>query len=286
MATLALTVVGGAIGGPIGAMIGAVIGQQADAVLFAPPRRDGPRLTDLAVQTSSYGTPIPQLFGSIRVAGTVIWATELRERQSNGGGGKGRPSTTSYSYSASFAVLLSGRTIRTVRRIWADGKLLRGAAGDWKVPTVFRLHLGSEDQVADPLIASAEGLAMTPASRGQAYAVFEDLPLAEFGNRIPSLTFEVEADVGPPPTRGHRPGLSPRTDIGGTARASRRLRGDWRFSTGDRRSAGRGRRRVDGRTRQRLSPDDWRSTGSDPARPGTGHRWTPVVARGTVGCCH
>lgn len=197
MATLALTVVGGAIGGPIGAMVGAVIGQQADAAIFAPRGREGPRLTDLSVQTSSYGSHIPHLFGTMRVAGTVIWATELKENRSTSGGGKGRPSTTSYSYSASFAVLLSGRAVRRVLRIWADGKLLRGAAGDWKMPTGFRLHVGDPDQPVDPLVASAEGIGATPAYRGLAYAVFENLELGEFGNRIPSLTFEIEADVGP-----------------------------------------------------------------------------------------
>lgn len=197
MATLALTVVGGAIGGPVGAMLGAAIGQQADAAIFAPRGREGPRLTDLSVQTSSYGSHIPRLFGTMRVAGTVIWATELKERRSTSGGGKGRPSTSSYSYSASFAVLLSARAVRRVLRIWADGKLLRGAAGDWKVPTGFRLHPGGPDQPVDPLIAATEGVGATPAHRGHAYAVFEDLALEEFGNRIPSLTFEVEADVGP-----------------------------------------------------------------------------------------
>ena len=197
MATLALTLVGGAIGGPIGAMVGAVIGQQADAAIFAAKGREGPRLTDLSVQTSSYGSHVPHLFGTMRVAGTVIWATELKESRSSGGGGKGRPSTTRYSYSASFAVLLSGRSVRRVLRIWADGKLLRGAAGDWKAITGFRLHAGDVDQAVDPLIASAEATGATPAHRGHAYAVFEDMELAEFGNRIPSLTFEVEADAAP-----------------------------------------------------------------------------------------
>ena len=151
------------------------------------------------MQTSAYGQPIAKLFGTLRVAGTVIWATDLREERSNSGGGKGKPKTTSYSYSASFAVALSGRPIRAVHRIWADGKLLRGAAGDWKSETGFRLHLGDEVQAVDSLIAAAEGADGTPAYRGTAYAVFEDMQLADFGNRIPSLTFEVEADAAAVP---------------------------------------------------------------------------------------
>jgi hypothetical protein len=197
MATLVLTTVGSAIGGPIGGAIGAAIGQQIDGRLFAPKPRQGPRLGELSVQTSSYGSQIPRLFGTIRVAGTVIWATDLREERSKSGGGKGQPKTVNYSYSANFAVALSGRPILGVRRIWADGKLLRGAAGDFKTATGYRLHRGAEDQAVDPLIAAVEGPGQAPAYRGLAYAVFEDFQLADYGNRIPSLTFEVEADPGP-----------------------------------------------------------------------------------------
>ena len=77
MATLVLTAVGSAIGGPIGGAIGAIIGQQVDQnILFRPKGREGPRLQELAVQTSSYGSQIPRIYGKMRVAGTVVWATE------------------------------------------------------------------------------------------------------------------------------------------------------------------------------------------------------------------
>ncbi|MES2755432.1 MAG: phage tail protein [Pseudomonadota bacterium] len=198
MATLILTTVGGAIGGPIGAALGGLLGSAFDnRVLFKPKGRQGPRLTELPVQTSSYGCPIPRLFGTMRVAGSVIWAIDLQENRTRMGGGKGRPTTTTYSYSASFAVLLSARAVVGVGRIWADGKLLRGSAGDFKTVTGFRLHNGGEAQVPDPLIAAAEGAGLAPAHRGQAYAVFEDFQLGDYGNRIPSLTFEVIADTGP-----------------------------------------------------------------------------------------
>lgn len=196
MATVVLTTVGSLLGGPIGAAIGALAGRAFDqAVLFRPKGREGPRLTDLAVQTSSYGSQVPALFGTMRVAGTVIWATDLKETREKSGGGKGRPSVTSYAYSASFAVALSSRPIRAIRRIWADGNLLRGAAGDFKTELgAMRVYPGGEDQTVDPLIASAQGVGETPAHRGVAYALFEDLALGDYGNRIPSLTFEVEAD--------------------------------------------------------------------------------------------
>jgi hypothetical protein len=197
MATIVLTAVGGLVGGPVGAALGAMAGQRIDSAILAPTVRQGPRLGDLSIQTSSYGTSIPKIFGTMRVAGTVIWATDIQEHKSRSGGGKGRPKTESYSYSTSFAVALSGRPIRSVLRIWADGKLLRGAAGDFKSQTEFRLYLGTEDQPVDPRIAAEEGIGRAPAHRGVAYAMFEDFQLADYGNHIPSLTFEVEADAAP-----------------------------------------------------------------------------------------
>jgi len=198
MATMVLTMAGGLIGGPWGAAIGGLIGNAVDhAILPAGKRREGPRLSDLKVQTSSYGTQLPSLFGTMRVAGSVIWATDLVEHRDSRSGGKGQPGSTTYSYTASLAVALSARPILGVGRIWADGQLLRGGAGDFKARTGFRLYLGGEDQPADPLIAAAEGIGLAPAHRGIAYAVFENLELGPWGNRIPSLTFEVQADSGP-----------------------------------------------------------------------------------------
>ncbi len=194
MATLLLSAVGRIFGGPIGGAIGAIAGQRIDQALFGPKGRQGPRLNDLAFQSSSYGSQIPQLFGRMRVAGTVIWATDLREDKSKVSAGKGKPKQTVYSYSASFAVALSARPISRIGRIWADGNLLRGDAGDFKTQTEFRVYPGAHSQAVDPLIAAAHGAGNCPAYRGLAYVVFEDFQLADYGNRIPSLSFEVFTD--------------------------------------------------------------------------------------------
>lgn len=193
MATVVLGALGTLVGGPLGGAIGALAGRQVDGAIIGKSTREGPRLKDLAVTTSSYGQPVARLFGRVRVAGSVIWATDLVERAERSGGGKGRPSTTSYSYTMSFAVALSSRPIESIGRIWADGSLLRGASGDLKVGGAMRVYAGHGDQAADPLIASAMG-GQCPAFRNCAYVVFEDLQLADFGNRVPVLTFEVIAD--------------------------------------------------------------------------------------------
>jgi len=197
MATLVFTALGTALGGPLGGALGSLVGGQIDRAVLGGggSRRAGPRLKELAVTTASYGTAIPRHFGTMRASGSVIWATDLVESRETSGG-KGRPSTTSYSYTASFAVALASRPIRGLGRVWADGNLLRGEAGDLKTGGALRVYSGHGDQAADPLIASAQGASACPAFRGLAYCVFESLQLAEFGNRIPALTFEVIADDG------------------------------------------------------------------------------------------
>ncbi len=191
MATLVLSAVGSAVAGPFGSAIGGLIGRQVDQSIFGSGSIEGPRITELAVTTSSYGQAIPRRFGRTRVPGTIIWATDLVE-SSESHGGKGQPSRTSYSYSVSFAVAVSSTPISRIGRVWAEGDLLIGADSDMKVGGAIRTYLGHGDDTADPLIEADQG-ADTPAFRDCAYVVFEDLQLEEFGNRIPALTFEVFA---------------------------------------------------------------------------------------------
>lgn len=198
MATLVLTALGSALGGPVGSAIGAFLGQQLDrAIIGEGPHREGPRLKELELQTSSYGSVIPAIFGAMRVAGTVIWASDLIEQRTVSGGSKSRPGATTYSYSANLAVAVSSIPIARIGRIWADGNLLRGADGELKVETMLRFHHGWDDAEVDPLLAASEGAGLSPAHRGLAYVVFEGLQLADFGNRIPSLTFELFEREGP-----------------------------------------------------------------------------------------
>ena len=193
MATLVFNSIGSALGGPIGGAIGSLIGSQVDGYLFGGAPRQGSRLTELAMTASTYGEPIPRHFGRMRVGGSIIWATDLAESSSIEGG-KSSAGVTRYAYSANFAVALASRPILGIGRIWADGNLLRGSAGDLKVGGTLRIHTGEGDQPCDPLIAANEGEARCPAYRGLAYAVFEDLDLSQFYNRIPTLAFEVIAD--------------------------------------------------------------------------------------------
>lgn len=199
MATVVLTAVGSAIGGPIGAAIGTFIGSQIDGALFGPTiKSEGPRLNDLTVQASSYGNPIPRVFGAEnRIAGNLIWSTGLVEEKSTktqgGKGGGAKAKTTTYTYHVDCAIALCRGPISAVKRIWADGKLFRDEAGIQKQADAIRIYTGTEDQMPDPLMEAALGAGNCPAHRGLAYIVFDHLELGDFGNRIPNFTFEIEA---------------------------------------------------------------------------------------------
>ena len=228
MASLVLGAVGFAIGGPLGGLIGASIGGYVDRQIFATNTTiEGNRLDDLNVTISSYGASIPRIWGpENRVSGNIIWSsglveTEHRDKQSAGGKGGGSTVTNvTYTYHASFAVLIGRGPIGGIGRIWADSKLIADfrdqlptmadPAYSWPfVGTTSNIVLedGTEDegarfnsitiyngnatQTPNSIMEAAEGAGNVPGYRGSAYVVFDTLQLADFGNRIPNLTFEV-----------------------------------------------------------------------------------------------
>lgn len=66
---------------------------------------------------------------------------------------------------------------------------------DDSVADDITFHLGSSAQTADTLIDSLED--DVPGFRGIAYAVFNNLQLVDFGNRIPQFAFLIEAATAP-----------------------------------------------------------------------------------------
>ena len=207
MASIILAAAGTAIGGAVGgtflgvsaATIGGAVGSLAGAAIdswlvasMAPTQKiAGQRLDTLQITTSTEGAVIPRVYGRMRVGGNIIWATNFREEtrtteQGGGkGGGGGGTEVTEYFYFASFSVALCEGPITGIGRIWADGKLMDTSGITW------RWYPGDESQSADPFIAAKMGAANTPAYRGTAYVVFEELPLSSYGNRLPQLSFEV-----------------------------------------------------------------------------------------------
>jgi Putative phage tail protein len=204
-----LVAVGGAalgsavgLGWQAGWLVGSVVGSLLFPAKGQNVTTEGPRLGDLTISSSAYGASIAIGYGTLRMAGNMIWSSGIAEQQNvtrtrsggKGGGGATQTSVT-YSYFASFALSFGEGPAEDVLRIWADGKLIydkTGASPDVAKPDLkFRFHSGAEDQLADPLIETHMGGGRAPAHRGLATIVFEDLALADFGNRIPNITAEI-----------------------------------------------------------------------------------------------
>lgn len=265
----------GAFFGPIGMAIGGAVGGAVGATFDPTQKFEGPRLSDLRLQTSSYGVDLPLVYGpENRLTGTVIWSSGLietrKKKKSGGKGGGGGSSVTTYSYRTSVAVSLSEGTCKNIRRIWGNGKLLfditnvanevsrletlaasletqalaaesmaatdpenvelqasahywrtkantaaatyaaavanYGAVGTGSAPWVLTrgtglpngpigylaFYPGDTTQNPDPKIEAALGAGNVPAYRNTCYVVLGDLQLANFGNSLPNLEFELD----------------------------------------------------------------------------------------------
>ncbi len=212
-ARLAVTVAGTVLGaifpetiGIWGALAGSVIG----AVAFPDqlPNAHGPRLDSLMVTSSAYGTAIPIVFGTFRLAGNIIWSKKLREianTQTAGGkgGGTGGSSTT-YTYRWSGGVSICESPAFRLLRIWADGKLVYDATGASpimvKEALKFRVALGAEDQLPDSMYEADVGVGNAPAYRGQVVVWFDDILVTDYGNRVPNWNFELSTAGDVPDT--------------------------------------------------------------------------------------
>ena len=74
--------------------------------------------------------------------------------------------------------------------------------GGWNTTTTYMnilnpryqglaIYLGTDDQMPDPTMQAYLGAGDVPAYRNTAYVVFDTLVLTDFGNTIPTMTFEV-----------------------------------------------------------------------------------------------
>lgn len=214
MAQLVLTLAGGALGQAVGgafgqglgALFGATIGGILDQQLFGPQTgrqtREEGKVTDVRLSGSAYGLARPNVYGRGRIPANIIWARGIREEvrtttETVGGGGKGGGGgsqtviTTSYRYYADVALGLGEGPLTSVYRIWVDGQPIDSDDVD-----EIRIYYGDEAQGPDPLIQAVEGADRTPAFRGTAYVVLENLYLTAYGNRFPN--FEIEVFRGSP----------------------------------------------------------------------------------------
>ena len=145
-------------------------------------------LKDIALQTSTYNKIIPEVFGQVRLAGNIIWCSEIKKTsvyhpQKTTKSGS-QSAYTEYFVRCSFAVAICKGTVDEIKNIYADDEPLNLATYNIKI------YKGNDTQIADPTMQSYLG-ADIPAFRGLCYVVFNDFPMEEFNNRIPNFTFDV-----------------------------------------------------------------------------------------------
>lgn len=202
-------VVGGVIGfiygGPQGAQVGWMIGSAVGGYVD-PDVIEGPRLTDPQQQTASEGAPIPLVYGTACVVGTIIQCqSEPTEHSHKKRTGKGGPVQKTYTYTRTVAIAICraaplNGTMR-LRRVWVNGKLAYDASGTGeldpdsaKMLAGMTFYSGSETQTPDPDLEAlpAEdggGVGNVPAYRGLCYAVLRDLEVN--GGAVPQFRWEV-----------------------------------------------------------------------------------------------
>jgi hypothetical protein len=190
---------GNNIGGGIFSRIGRVLGNKIgnyldDSIKDLDEDYNAKYILDrFILKQEIYGLPIPVLFGQTRVSGKIIWTSKLSEKSKsnnnikyfNSGVEKSITHNIEYEYFLSFAIAICEGEIKDIIRIWNDGEILD--ISKYK----SRIYKGSNIQKPDPLIERIEGESFCPGFRDLAYMVFEDLPLREFNNNLPNLSFEI-----------------------------------------------------------------------------------------------
>lgn len=217
MAQLALglagAVVGTIIAPGIGTSIGFALGSAAGGVIERSMQKpiEGPRVQDMQINSSSYGSTIPEIRGVVRLPGILLERGELinRRRRTGGKGGDAlskAPKQNQYKAFRTFAFgFCAGGAGYQLLRLRADAFTIfdrTGATEAIGLPgLVWRFYDGRETQLPDPAIEAIFGTE-AEAHRGWAYVVCDTWPLEPFGNRIPQLSADIAAtDVGADVTR-------------------------------------------------------------------------------------
>ena len=187
---------GGGILSTIGRFAGSRLGSYLEQSMQKPEEfyRHHRHLDKLYLESDAAGRTIPLVFGRVKLPGHMIWALPLKEVmdesiQVRRFPGSDLPRTilhdNNYTYYGTFALAICSGFITEISRVWVGGDLIDISSYN------FRLYKGTNDQMPDPVIEAAQGVGKTPAFRDLAYIVFENLPLAEFGNQVPNFSFEV-----------------------------------------------------------------------------------------------
>lgn len=198
----ALTVVGGVVGAyfgypQLGLVVGGLVGGIVDPTVIP-----GPKIGEIAIQTSADGVARPIIYGAMACYGNIIQTGQAVKVEGDDGGGKGEPEqATGDQVYRTYAIRICEGPVAALLRVWEDNKLVYDSrtgspiladSTRWMANKVF--YTGSEDQLPDPtLVASVNP--DTPSYRGTCYMVFNTENLTNRTGSIPQYRFEVAKEV-------------------------------------------------------------------------------------------
>lgn len=178
----AFQIIGGVVGGPWGMAI-AIAGSAIDYAMSDATQVG--KLDDKNMLVSSNGTIIPKFWGTVRVAGIVIWCTELEEvvNKSKGKGGGGK--VDNYEYRANLAIAVNDNKSVCFLDIIQDSKdkvyttnnkaSMKSLVASQDYSEALRFYYADTNQLPDPFIQSIEGINRTSAYKDYTYVVIQGL---------------------------------------------------------------------------------------------------------------
>lgn len=152
--------------------------------------QQSPALAGIKIQSSTYGLPVPIVWGQNRIQGNLIWYgdfTTTSHNQASGGKGGGamRSSTSTYTYNAALVIGLCEGPINGIGTIWKNSTQM--AAGPSNQSIIY-----NGDYAQTPWgYLTTKHAGQDLAYKGLAYAGYTMLQL-DSSAALPNLNFEVK----------------------------------------------------------------------------------------------
>lgn len=151
------------------------------------------KIGDFQINTASYGEVVPEVLGTSRVSGNIIYwddftAHEHRETQRTGKGGGSKHTNITYTYTVAVAIALCEGPIAGIGKVWKDKEIYTYPQTDIQLT----LYNGEYGQQPWPYVTSKHPEKALPYS-GLAYMA----GVVDLGDRgsLPTYNFEVKGKL-------------------------------------------------------------------------------------------
>jgi hypothetical protein len=192
-----------------GAVAGVVVTAVGTALTSAPDiQAIGSPLQELQVTPNEIGIPVPDLLGTAKVTGNLLWYGGERSEavtQEVGGGGKGggsdsQTSITGYKYYMSWAIGICAGPVdeiltifRNEDAVWGGNTVRPGSGGEETIVITdmgsVTFYFGTADQAANAALgALMDDPTLNTPYRGLCWAFFDDCYIGGY-NRMPTMRF-------------------------------------------------------------------------------------------------